>query len=187
VLKYIEQFGKYCELVGFKDVEIGNRKDFLEKAHERKSANVEVQYFDASIVASWQHLYFAVVNALTAFKNGRGISRSLAMETMLYASARRQIEKATELIGIKPTSASVAILIIDGKPGAVNSSLAEISHWIRGDRDDIVLELSREKIRKVKKAFKISETELETVMEKDELKKAIVDLVIERMALLATA
>jgi len=187
VLKYVEQFGKYCEIVGFKDVEIGNREDFLERAHRRKPANVEIQYFDAGFVASWQHLYFAVVNALTAFKNGRGISRSLAMETMLYASARRQIEKATELIGIKPTLASMAILIIEGKPRAVHSSLAEISHWIRGYRDDMVLGLSEEKIRRIKRAFNISETELETVMGKEGLKKAIVDLVIERMALLASA
>jgi KEOPS complex subunit Cgi121 len=187
VLKYIEEFGKYCGIVGFRNVEINNCEGFLETVHMRKPANVEIQYFDASIVATWQHLYFAVVNALTAFRNGRNISRSLAMETMLYASGRRQIQKAIELIGIKPTSANMAILMIEGEPRAVQSSLAEISHWLSGQRDDMVLGLSDEKMGRVKRAFDISETELETIMGKGGLKKAIVDLVIERMALLATA
>lgn len=187
MLKYIEEFRKYCEIAGFKNIEINNCKEFFETVHKRKPANVEIQYFDADIVATWQHLYFAVVNALSAFKNGRSISKSLAMETMLYASARRQIQKATELIGIKTTSPSMAILIIDGKPRAVHSSLAEISHWIDGQRDDMVLGLTKEKMRRVKRVFNISETELETIMGKDGLEKALVDLVTERMALLATA
>jgi len=48
---------------------------------------VEVQLFDASLVTTWEHLYFAALDSLTAFRNRENISRSLAMETMLYASA----------------------------------------------------------------------------------------------------
>lgn len=187
VLKYIEEFQKYCEIAGFKNVEISNSGEFLERVNRRKPANVEIQYFNADIVATWQHIYFAVLNALTAFKNGRNICRSLAMETMLYASARRQIQRATELIGINPSSRSMAILIIEGEPRAVQSSLAEISHYINGQHDDVVLGLSEEKMRRVKRAFNISEVELQTVIGKDGVKRAIVELVIERMALLATA
>jgi hypothetical protein len=52
--------------------------------------------------------------------------------------------------------------------------------------DDTVLELSEEKKRIIQKAFGISDLELKTVMKKDGLEEALTNLVIERMALLAT-
>jgi len=187
VLTYIQEFRKYCEIVGFKNVKMRNTEDFLEAINTEKPVGVEVQFFDADLIATWQHLYFAVLNALTAFKNRENISKSLAMETMLYVSARRQIRKAMQLAGIKPTSSNTAILIVEGKPEAVQSALTKISACIDGQRDDSVLGLSEEKIMSIKRAFGISEAELETVMERSDVEKAIIDLVIERVALLAIA
>lgn len=188
---YVQEFRKNCEIVGFKNVEINETEAFLEMANRDKPAGVEVQFFDADVVATWQHLYFAVLNALTAFKNRENISRSVAMETMLYASARRQIQKATQLLGIKPTSSNIAVLVVGGKLEAVQSALARISKRIGGQPDDSVLELSKKKkkkkMEKIKRVFEISEAELETVVERDDVEKALVDLVVEQVALLATA
>jgi KEOPS complex subunit Cgi121 len=185
VLKRIEEFGKYVEIAGFKNVGIKNVEEFL-KATCKSSPSIDVQFFDARLVATWEHLYFAALNALTAFKNGENISKSLAMETMLYASAQRQIRKATELIGIKHRKSSVAVLIIGEKLEAVKSELSAITRSVNGVPDDVVLELSREKVREIREAFDITEAELQTVVHKNNLEKAMVDLVIERMALLAT-
>lgn len=187
MLKFIQEFRKYCEIVGFKNVKMNNTEGFLKVINREKPLNVEVQFFDADLVATWQHLYFSVLNAMTAFRNRENISKSLAMETLLYASARRQIREATQLVGIKPTSSNIAVLIVEGKPEAVKSALAKISTSIGGQPDDIVLGLSEEKIERIGRAFEISEAELETVLERDDLEKAIIDLVIERVALLATA
>ena len=184
--KYIQEFGKYCEIVGFKRVRINNSEEFLETTNRGKLTEVEIQFFDADFVATWQHLYFSVLNALVAFKNKENISRGLAMETMLYASARRQIRKATQLVGIKPMSPNIAIVMVEGKPEAVLSALANISTRINGQRDDSVLGLSEEKIKRIKRAFQISEAEIETVREGNDVEKAITDLVIERVALLTT-
>jgi len=49
-----------------------------------------------------------------------------------------------------------------------------------------VLELSPEKSRIIKKAFEISDTESRDISKKVGSEEALVDLVIERMALLAT-
>jgi KEOPS complex subunit Cgi121 len=185
VLKQIEEFGKCVEITGFKNVRIKNVEEFL-KMTCRRSGNVEVQFFDAGLVATWQHLYFASLNALTAFKNGENISKSLAMETMLYASAQRQIRKATELIGIKRTSSNVAVLIVGEKLEVVKSALSAISKSVDGILDEAVLELSKEKVARIQEAFEITEAELQTVIRRNDLKKALSDLVIERMALLAT-
>jgi KEOPS complex subunit Cgi121 len=185
VLKHIEEFEKYVEIAGFRNVKIKNVEEFL-KATCKSSPSIDVQFFDARLVATWEHLYFAVLNALTAFKNEENISKSLTMEAMLYASAQRQIRKATELIGIKHTTSTVAVLIIGEKPETVKSARLAISKSVDGVLDEAVLELSREKVREIREAFDITEAELQTVMHENDLEKALVDLVIERMALLAT-
>jgi len=61
-----------------------------------------------------------------------------------------------------------------------------ISASVNVQHDDTVLELSEEKKRIIQKAFGISDLELKTVMKKDGLEEALTNLVIERMALLAT-
>ncbi|MGD0977793.1 MAG: KEOPS complex subunit Cgi121 [Candidatus Bathyarchaeia archaeon] len=184
---YVQEFRKNCEIVGFRDVKVNETDAFLDAVDRDKPAGVEVQFFDADLIATWQHLYFAVLNALTAFKNRENLSKSVAMETLLYASGRRQIQKATQLLGIKPASRSMAVLIVGSKAEVVQEALAKVSRHVGGQLDDSVLGLSGEKVERVKRAFGISEAELETVMDGDGLEEALVDLVVERVALLATA
>jgi len=186
LLKHIEEFGKCIAIVGFRDAKIKDVEEFFRIIRKEKQPKVEIQFFNAKFVATWQHLYFAVLNALTAFKNKENISKSLAMETMLYASAQRQIRKAMEILGIKPHTSEIAALIIGEEPETVKSALPAISKHINAQQDDTVLEISEEKAILVQKTFEISDVELKTVMKKDGLKKALTDLVIERMALLAT-
>ena len=186
MLKYIEEFGKYVTITGFRNVKIKDAEEFLKKIHKKKGSNVETQFFDAKYVATWQHLYFAVLNALTAFKNKRNISKSLAMETMLYTSTQRQIRKAMELLGIKSGTSEIAVLIIGENSENVKSALSMISANAVAQCDDTVLELSEEKERIIQKNFGISDSELKTVRKKDGVKEALTNLVIERMALTAT-
>ena len=186
MLKQIEEFGKHVAIAGFTNVKIKDIKEFLKTIREEKPSNVEIQFFDAKLVATWQHLYFAVLNALTAFKNEENISKSLEMESMLHASAQRQIRKAMKFLGIKPNSSEVAVLVIGEKPESVESALSLVSKYFEAKRDDTILKLSKEKAAAIRKIFGITDVELETVMKKTGLEKALTDLVIERIALLAT-
>ena len=186
MLKYMEEFGRHVAVAGFRNVKISDVEGFLKSVRKRLAKNVEAQFFDAGLVATWQHLYFAALNALNAFKNGINISKSLAVETMLYASAQRQIRKAMELMGIKPNSEAIAVLVLGEKASDVEAALKTIFEIVGGQRDDAVLELSREKIQAIRKAFDISDAELEAVVRGNDLEHALVNLVIERVALLAT-
>lgn len=186
MLKYAKEFKKYILITGFKNVKIRDKEKFLKAVQKAKTSKVEAQFFDAKTIATWQHLYFAALNALKAFKNKRNISRNLAMETMLYASAQRQIKKAMNILGVKSSSSEIAVLIIGEKPEEVNSALANIQKIINVKNDDKTLEFSEEKMALAKKNFEISDEEIKAVMRKGDLKKALVDLVIERVALLAT-
>jgi tRNA threonylcarbamoyladenosine modification (KEOPS) complex Cgi121 subunit len=186
LLKYIEEAGKYVELTGFKNVNISDAEEFVKVAREETPQTVWIQFFDAELIATWQHLYFAVLNALLAFRNERNISKSVAMEVMLYASAQRQIRKAIQLIGVKRDSANVVVVIIGENPDSVQAVLSAVSKRVGAEPDETVLELTKEKTQGIRKAFGIGANELEAVMEKKNTKKALVNLVIERTALLST-
>ena len=186
MLKYIEETGKYVEITGFRNVKIKDAEEFVKAARKETSKSAWSQFFDAELVATWQHLYFAVLNAMLAFENDRNISKSVAMEVLLYASAQRQIRKALQLIGVKCDSANVAIVIIGEPADSVKAVLSAVSKRIGAEPEETVLEVSKEKLQGIREAFGITEKELETVMEKNDVKQALVNLVIERMALLST-
>ncbi|MEM3699311.1 MAG: KEOPS complex subunit Cgi121 [Candidatus Bathyarchaeia archaeon] len=186
MLKQIKEYGKYLLITGFKNVKIENAEEFLKVINKEKPSDVEIQFFDAKLVATWQHLYFAAINALTAFKNKTNISKSLAMEMLLYASAQRQIRKAMEILGIKADTSEMAVFIIGEKPDIVKSTLQMVSKHVNAKEDESVLDLSKRKIELIRKTFGILELELKTVMKNDDLEEALTSLVIERMALLAT-
>ena len=186
MLKYIEETGKYVEITGFRNVKIKDAEEFVKAARKETPQSTWIQFFDAELVATWQHLYFAVLNALLAFKNKRSISKSVSMEAMLYASAQRQIRKAIQLIGVKCESANYVVVIIGESPDSVKALLSAVSKCIGEEPDETVLEISEEKEQRIREAFGITEKELETVMEKNNGKQALVNLVIERMALLST-
>ncbi|MGB9135614.1 MAG: KEOPS complex subunit Cgi121 [Candidatus Bathyarchaeia archaeon] len=146
---------------------------------------VTVQFLDAELVAGWEHLYFSVLNTLKAFESGTSISRSLAVECLLYASAQGQISSALELIGVKKGSSRVAVVVLADGKGEVERALRDVSALIGGKRDDDVLELADEKVEGVMRLFGISDVELGARCESGEKKKALSDLVIEHVALLA--
>jgi KEOPS complex subunit Cgi121 len=186
VLKKIEEFEAYVEIIGFRNMKIGNPQEFLRSAIKGKPADVETQFFEARNVASWQHLYFAALNALTAFSNETNISRTLGMEALLYAAGERQIIKATEKMGIKPGTREIAVLIVGNNRVTVESAVSKILRNVAGQQDDMVLELSGPKNELIMKAFKVDAVEVDTMMRKsDDLETALVDLVIERMALVS--
>jgi KEOPS complex subunit Cgi121 len=185
LLKYFEEFGEYVEIAGFRNVRIEDADGFL-KATRREQQSTAVQFFNAELVATWQHLYFAVLNALTAFRNKTNVSKSVAVEVMLYASAQRQIRKAIELVGVKRDSATVAAVIIGESPDAVKAALSSISKRVGSEPDETVLALSKTKMHNIRRAFSISEIEVATVMKAGNIEQALVDLVVERVALLST-
>jgi len=145
-----------------------------------------VQFFDADLIATWEHIYFAVLNALTAFVTKRNISRNVAMETMLYASAQRQIRKAIGFIGVKRGVANIAVVIIGSEADDLQAAVSAIKKQFGKEPDESVLEMSECKAERLREAFRISNEEIKATGEKSGLEQALVNLVIERMALLST-
>jgi KEOPS complex subunit Cgi121 len=173
-------------IVGFRNVQIEDINTFFNN-FRKENRLVPIQFFDSKNIAGPQHLYFAALNALNAFKRNTNISDSLAVECLLYASAQRQIRKAVKMLGIKQDSSEVAALIITENRHKKSDYLHQITEMIPGERDDTILELTNKKIENIKKLFRISDLEFEAKLKKEGLEKeTVTDLVIERMALLGT-
>ena len=173
-------------VVGFSNVKIENINTFLEQ-FRKETKEAPIQFFDAKKVAGPQHLYFAALNALNAFEKKTNISNNLAVESLLYVSAQRQIKKAVKMLGINQDTSELAALIIAGNKHEKNEGLSLVTKMIPGERNDSVLELTNKKIMTLKKLFGISDLEFETKLKNQELEKeTLTDLIIERMALLVT-
>jgi len=183
---WLGDFNEHLTIAGFRDVKI-NDIEQLFQAVKSKTADACVQFFDASLIAGWEHLRFAALNALYAFKGRANISSSLAMEMLLYASAQRQIKEAVKIMGIKPDNRQVAAVVLAKNQQRASEVLESVAKMLGGTRDDSVLELTGGKIADLKRLFNISRSELEAKMERRGAeKKALTDLVIEHMALLVT-
>jgi tRNA threonylcarbamoyladenosine modification (KEOPS) complex Cgi121 subunit len=186
VIHCFKEYGKCVEITGFKNIAFAKAEAFLKANRKEINQAVELQFFDAELIASQEHLYFAALNALEAFQNKTNISKSLAMETMLFASAQRQILRAIQRCGIKPKTTTMAVVIISEKPIYLQTVLEAISICVGAEPDEQVLEMSKSKEKKITEVFQITDEELITVMKNGDREKAVVNLVIERAALLAT-
>lgn len=186
MLKRIIEEARYVEITGFEKVKIQETEALFKIGRIEDQLNTSTQFFNAELVATWEHLYFAVLNALMAFRTRRNLSRSLAVEAILYASAQRRIQKAFETIGVRSGTANVAVTIVGDTAKTVEVATESVSRHFRSEPVEQVLELSTAKMRKIRSAFMINDTELRVVTKAGDIERALTDLVIERMALLAT-
>jgi KEOPS complex subunit Cgi121 len=175
-------------ITGFRNIRITDVNKFMASIREACEVfeDVDVQFFDADLVATWRHLYFAALNAVMAFETKRNISKSLAVETLLYASGKRQIKKALEIIGVKAGCTNIAGIIIGKKEQVVTAAFLVLSNEFGVSSDESVLEISKNKILKIRQSFDISTKELKATSLKSNPESALVDLVVERVALLST-
>lgn len=165
---------------GFRDVSVGDVDSFISRVREA-IPDVRFQVFDADRVAGWRHLFFAAVNATVAFEGGRGISRSLEVEVLLYASCRDQISQAFEVVGVSDRTARVALLVLGESPEETEEAFTDVSGVI-GVQDDSVLEVSGAKWDELKTVFGVSDAELGAV--RGPAEEALTKLIVERGALL---
>ncbi len=186
MLQYIREYDQYVEITGYRGVSFEAAEALLKKNRKQTTQDLNVQFFEADYVATSQHLYFAVLNALQAFQNKTNRSKTPAMETILYASAQRQIQKAIERCGIKPQTKNMALTIIGEDPKQIETTLETVNESIGSFPDETVLEMTKAKSTKIEKVFQLTKEELATVMTVGDQTEAIVNLVIERVALLST-
>ena len=183
----LHEFNKFLSVMGFKEVRIPSVTDFLKQIREG-TRGTPLQVFDANCIAGAKHILFATLNALNTFEQGQSISQSLEVEILLYASGKRQISRAIEMVGLKHDTSEIAVAFVTTREEDIEGVEAEVSKIVPGKRDDSVLDLGEEKARRLIEVFDITDAELEAVSENGKsLWDSLVAVIVERTALLATA
>jgi KEOPS complex subunit Cgi121 len=151
--------------------EIENLDSFLNKLGQiSDETGSTIQFFNADYVAGERHLRRAAELAGRAVDRGTAIAREPAVELLLYAAGRRQINRALEM-GVGEGSLAVVGVVDGGDEDAAEAAVAELLastdpiEW--GDRETLTT------------FYDIDEAE-ESVVDGD-----IESIVLERVALLA--
>lgn len=147
----------------------------------------QIQLVKARLIAGPEHIEFAAQNALRAFKGPRPLSKSLAVELLLYISCQRQISIAIQRMGIAPGDREIVLVALSTSRDSLESLNQAFSLAIPGERDQSLLEITSErKIEALKEYYVVGDREVEAgrfpgETDTDVLKR----LVIERSALLS--
>jgi len=147
-------------------IEVKSLRDFLSKLNE---IGCTITFLDANYVIDKDHVEFATKKALKAWKEGRRVAKTLAMEILLYCAGRRQISDAIEM-GLKEGLNVVVAVVLEDE---CVEKLKDL-----GFKKKPVLKLDEAKIDRIKRFFDISDEELR-IAGKDKLSL----LVRERIAL----
>ena len=164
---------------GFRGADVSDPKRLVLKVAEAVRPQT-AQLVDARMVASFEHLRMAAVNAANAIGGGFSVSKSIAIETLLRASTVDQISKAIEAIGVTPRTGGVAIVIFATSVPDAEEAYRRAA-VILGEEDDSVLEIDDEKYHRLKEWFGIGEAELDAAGGRG----ALTGLIVERGALLS--
>jgi len=150
--------------------------------------DADIQFFEGARIAGKEHLEIAATAALHASKTGLNISRNVAMEVLLYASAQRQIDAAIRVLGVTRESKTVGLVAFSGSRDEVDSLQDRIAKFLKTDLDDALLEeWSPNKARMITRLFGINNSELDAIkMPGQPVREVIQKAVLERVALLST-
>lgn len=83
-----------------------------------------IQAFDARYVAGDAHLESAVEHARRAMDREENVADDLAVEILLYAAGRRQIDRAMEM-GVAEGDQPVVVLVLGGETDAAAAAVRE--------------------------------------------------------------
>jgi tRNA threonylcarbamoyladenosine modification (KEOPS) complex Cgi121 subunit len=185
-LHTFEKYNIYAEITGFKNINSEQAITYLKNNRKTEPQKTWIQLFNPNLIATHEHLYFAILNTLCAFRNHTNISKNIAMETLLYTSTQHQIQKAIQTIGLKPDMSEMAVTIISENTKQITETLNDLSTNLQAEPYDAVLNLNPKKTNQIKTVFNITNPMIEVTTKNNENDLALVNLIIEKMALLAT-
>lgn len=137
-----------------------------------EATGAAIQCFDADYVAGDRHLRRAVELAERAREHGTAVAREPAVEILLYAAGRRQINQALEM-GVAEGDSDVVSVVSGGDEAAAEQQVRELLGASDAGRD-----VPRGDAETIRTFFDIGDAEV-GVVDGD-----LEDIVIERVALL---
>ncbi len=166
----------------------GSTKDqLIELASGQIDDLLAIQFLDASLIVDSTHLLSASQNALNAWNGEYAISRSLALEIVVYASTQKQIGKALDLFGVKDKMDSITLVVVgvttERVENGINDLVSKIGTEIKNPFD-----MDNARLSRLMEYYGVTPTELEALTESkatNDLQQALSKCVASRVSLVA--
>jgi KEOPS complex subunit Cgi121 len=156
---------------------IRDRTAFLEAIRTVAETNrTHIICLNAEMVAGTAHVRSALDHAVRSFAEGKAISNTLEMETLLYAAGSRQCNIGASF-GIREGGNRLFVCCHPGPCEALFSALAPFMTFVNGAGWDVIDSGRRQRLMQL---FGITPEELGTLGDPERF----ADLVLERVALL---
>ena len=149
-------------ILGFK-AQIDSVNETLNLVDSIKKEGEIIQLLNADSIASKNHVFHGVNQAILAFKRGENLAKDLSVEIALRCSAQRQISKAFKILGLKEGQMNICAVLINCED--YSQELSSIFTL-----DDSVFVSNDEKLMEI---YKISDEEIENL--------SIEDVIIDRI------
>lgn len=122
------------------------------------------QFFNAENIATWNHLYLAAYFTVKSIKKSASNIKAVEIELLRYASAKKQLKEALSDFGVKMDDTSIAALLIGVGEQQVAYQMADImsSHGLVEDLS--LLDLTKEKLDRLKIIYGIGDVELTALL-----------------------
>jgi len=181
-----ERIGSYFLFVqGFRGARLIDSEKVLRDLRG-SFGGVDLQLLRGDRVAGIEQIVFAARHAVDSFGGKARRSKHLSMEFLLFASGEHQIVEAIKLLGVDTSSVELALVGLSETELDSDVLSGEVAKIVQGVPDDTVLEIGTPaKVRALRKAYNISERELNSSRMTGESENSVLKrLVIERSALL---
>src|SRR3989454_8737644 len=181
-----ERLGSYFLFVqGFRSARLIDSEKVLRDLRG-SFGGVDLQLLRGDRVAGIEQIVFAARHAVDSFGGKAPRSKHLSMEFLLFASGQHQIVEAFKLLGVDTSSVELALVGLSETELDSDVLSGEVAKIVQGVPDDTVLEIGTlAKVRALRKAYNISERELNSSRMTGESENSVLKrLVIERSALL---
>jgi len=181
-----ERIGSYFLFVqGFRGARLIDSEKVLRDLRG-SFGGVDLQLLRGDRVAGIEQIVFAARHAVDSFGGKARRSKHLSMEFLLFASGEHQIVEAIKLLGVDTSSVELALVGLSETELDSDVLSGEVAKIVQGVPDDTVLEIGTlAKVRALRKAYNISERELNSSRMTGESENSVLKrLVIERSALL---
>ncbi len=182
-IEQLPGFSRVLGIEGFKISKEATMDGLVDSIRDRNRESC-IQLFDSDKVAGVDHLRSAVLNAMKAFTSKTNVSENLAVEILLYASARTQIGEAIRLLGATNKTKNLALVIVADTDDLIHKSLSTIHSLIPGTVDDSILD--QWSVDEVIRLFHIKKEEIQATRRRREpIRSLVCKLVLERIAILS--
>ena len=150
------------------------------------SSEAEVQLVKADLIGGPEHLHFAARNAVQSFSGPHRLTKSLAVELLLYISCQRQIAKAIKLLGVDSEDSRIALVSLSDSKDAILELDRQANSVIGGERDESLIEIgSKRKMDLLQRSYGVTGREMEATKSVGEADSSVLKrLIVERSALL---